>query len=567
MLKRFFAFLILCFSVQGIVQAQSAQLSTTSESYHLLERMEIKSGNLSNTFHTNIKPFQRRDIIDFLSSIDTLAYLKLSPVDHWNLDYLRTDSWEFLDSLNEGVANSEKVLLKNIYEKKGDFYYFRNEDFDIHASPIFHFLGGRSGNSLEPTRDLFVNTRGVEIRGTVNDKLGFYTYFTENQSTPAFYERNYVLEQGAFPYYGFTKVAGEDSVAMKRDYIGAEGYMVFRPSKSIMLRFGHSKNFVGSGIRSMVLSDVTAPYLNLGAEVKLGRLQYSNIFALMSDFQVERPVDNSVTIPSKFMAFHHLNLNVTKNLNIGLFEKVMFGRDNNSFDINYLNPLIFYRFIEGFSGSSDNAMVGVDFKWNVFKTASIYGQFVLDEFKLSEWQEDGWWGEKHAGQLGIKYIDALGIKQLDLQAEVNYSRPYTFSHYSSSSNAVHYNIPTGHPLGANFSELLLRARYQPFAKLSLVGTYMTYQKGFDADSTNYGGNILRNNRFDRPDDYGNFTGQGANRVVQMGDIRLSYMLRHNLFLDLNYLHRRSRSEELGDETEDTFRFGVRLNFGREDNFF
>ncbi len=42
----------------------------------------------------------------------------------------------------------------------------------------------------------------------------------------------------------------------------------------------------------------------------------------------------------KYSAMHHLSLNVTKNLNIGLFEGVIFGRKNH-FDFQYLNPNYF----------------------------------------------------------------------------------------------------------------------------------------------------------------------------------------------------------------------------------
>ena len=53
-------------------------------------------------------------------------------------------------------------------------------------------------------------------------------------------------------------------------------------------------------------------------------------------------------------------------------------------------------------------------------------------------------------QLGAKYIDAFGIKNLDLQLEYNRVRPFTYSHRDSVANYTHYNQPLAHPLGANF---------------------------------------------------------------------------------------------------------------------
>ena len=80
----------------------------------------------------------------------------------------------------------------------------------------------------------------------------------------------------------------------------------------------------------------------------------------------------------KYAAMHHLSMNVTKWLNIGLFEGIIFGRKNH-FDFQYLNPIIFYRHVEGTIGSPDNAVAGFDFKANIAHKAQLYGQFLLDE--------------------------------------------------------------------------------------------------------------------------------------------------------------------------------------------
>ena len=51
---------------------------------------------------------------------------------------------------------------------------------------------------------------------------------------------------------------------------------------------------------------------------------------------------------------------------------------------------------------------------------------------------------------GFKYIDAFKIKNLDLQGELNYVRPFTYSHFDSVANYSHYNQPLAHPLGREF---------------------------------------------------------------------------------------------------------------------
>ena len=73
----------------------------------------------------------------------------------------------------------------------------------------------------------------------------------------------------------------------------------------------------------------------------------------------------------KYAAMHHLDVNVTKWLNIGLFEGVIFGRKDH-FEFGYLNPIIFYRSIEQQNGSYDNSVAGIDFKANMLQTSSSY---------------------------------------------------------------------------------------------------------------------------------------------------------------------------------------------------
>ncbi len=108
---------------------------------------------------------------------------------------------------------------------------------------------------------------------------------------------------------------------------------------------------------------------------------------------------------------------------------------------------MFLRPAEQQNGSADNAFVGLDFKANIAHRFQVYGQLMFDEFVLSEIKKgDGWWANKWALQLGAKYIDAFGVKNLDLQLETNLVRPFTYSHFDTVANYTHYNQPLAHPL-------------------------------------------------------------------------------------------------------------------------
>jgi hypothetical protein len=95
----------------------------------------------------------------------------------------------------------------------------------------------------------------------------------------------------------------------------------------------------------------------------------------------------------------------------------------------------------------------------------VYGQ-VLDEFLLKEIKANSGWWYKFGYQIGVKYVDAFKIKNLDLQLESNRTRPFTYTHYDSVSNYSNNNMALAHPLGAGFQEYIVIARYQPFKNYS-----------------------------------------------------------------------------------------------------
>jgi len=150
------------------------------------------------------------------------------------------------------------------------------------------------------------------------------------------------------------------------------------------------------------------------------------------------------------------------------------------------------RALEQQNGSLDNALLGLDAKWNFLGHFSLYGQFVFDELKVEEFfKNPGWWGNKFSYQLGLKYIDVLNVSNLDLQLEYNWARPYTYTHSTIYSNYANYRQPVAHPLGANFREFIAVARYQPWPRLSLTAKLFAANYGLDSADTNYGKEILK----------------------------------------------------------------------------
>ena len=136
------------------------------------------------------------------------------------------------------------------------------------------------------------------------------------------------------------------------------------------IQFGHGQNFIGNGMRSLLLSDFSTNYFYLKLNTHVWKFNYQNIFAELVAGARNRSRDN--LLPKKYTATHHLSYNITKNLNVGIFETVVFSR-NNQFEFQYLNPIILYRSIEQQIGSPDNVLLGIDGRWDFLNQFSLYG--------------------------------------------------------------------------------------------------------------------------------------------------------------------------------------------------
>jgi hypothetical protein len=534
---RYFLFIVFGLIVVS-VQGQSTNAPLNPDYYHLLDRFEVLYGKNSPSFQSVYKGYTRSSIANFLDSIRASG-MELSRSDLFNLTYLENDNWEWTENAQ---YQSVKPLLKHFYKAKSDIYHYRDENVDFHINPVLHLSAGAESDGDVTT---WTNTRGIELRGVIDNKVGFYSFLGENQATFPKYVRDYTTSKGVVPHEGFWKNYSDNGL----DYFHARGYISFPISRHINTQFGHDRFFIGNGYRSMILSDFSPPYLFLKFNTNVGRVQYTNLFTQMRADAFGRlgGSPSGDDFPNKYVVLHHLSVNIGKNLNLGVFESIAYGREDstgyNGFDINYLNPVIFYRAIEQQNGSTDNVLVGADFRWNVAKKFSFYGQLVLDEFVLDEVRSgDGWWANKHAYQLGVKYINAGGIDNLDLLLEYNYSRPYTYSHQNIYNNYGHYIQEIAHPLGSNLKELVTELRYQPFNKFTFILRSFLTNYGADEDAnTNWGGNIFKDNRT-REQDYGNETGQGVSTDLLFLDFTTTYHFKHNVFFDLKYIYRDLVSE-------------------------
>ena len=507
---------------------------------------------------------------NYSSDINKVLYTK-DPDIHTSFKPILNSNLSFAsDSV---IGSNYQSTYKNWYLRKTfseHLIVLEGDDYKVIASPIINLSKGKE---LIDSKSTFTNSRGYLIEGDLGKKISFATSFVENQAIFPNYLDESIRKNNVVPGQGYAR----DFKKTGFDYAMSSGYVTYRPNNMFAVQFGHGKNFIGDGYRSLLLSDNTFNYPYLKIQTTFWKVQYTNLYAELMDINYFAthglPNWDQMGYPKKYMSAHYLSLNATKKLNISLYEAVIWRMNHapgsSGFDVNYLNPIAMLRPIEFSVNSPDNVLVGVNTKYT-FESSYMYGQLVLDEFSINDLRaNDGFWANKIGYQLGYKIFDPFNIDRLTLQTEYNYVRPYTYAHHNPQQNYAHYNQPLAHPLGANFSELLFMANYK-WKRFEIDAKIMFAKYGgdFKGDTVSYGSNVyfstgnyaqeagLVGMGSGRPSDYGIEMYQGNLTTIDCKSLNVSYIINPytNLKINLGLTLRNSHNDD--EDVKSQF-----INFG------
>lgn len=476
--------------------------SFAQSAFSLLNRdvtlqIEKRAGASPNNFHSNVKP------------------------------YLLSETSLFVDTFSIPKNRMMKILFLS-----GSQAVSENK-LDIAVAPILTVL---PGYEFSKSQSLLDTRLGGKLNVNFKKKIALEVQLmNSNASLPNYLadysKENKVIAGNGYAYYsklGYTNVQWN-------------GYLSYTPNTHFNFALGRGKNFFGDGYRSLLLSDVSSNYNYFKITTSIWKIKYVNLFTHFTD--IRNSYGKTSRFKNKYATFHYLSWNATKRINISFFESIIWqSRDTSSrnlgYDVNYLNPVIFYRPTEYSLGSSDNAFIGASFKINLFKKQQLYGQVLIDEFLLKEVKaQSGWWANKQGFQVGFKSFDLFKIENLFLQLEWNYVRPYTYAHSNTYQNYGHFNESLAHPLGANFSEYFTGIKYQ--YKLLLFDLKFTSATvGFDSAGVNFGQNIYRSNN-SHFQEFGNATLQGNKTQISTIQFSIGYLINraNNIRFELGVLER------------------------------
>jgi len=589
MFRHFLLFLLSSF-VPFLLTAQGSPLPVDDvEGYDLLRRLTLRYGTAGfeqPATDLSLRPSSRAGLVRLAKTYQHLYGDRMSKVDNYRLQRFYDDNNEWLAqepftatedpdraafwtgddfavlSAKDEMYRAQKPIAGLFYATPAHLLEVNRPDFYLRLNPLIDL---RYGKQQDDAEDYFFNRRGLKLRAGIDDRIFLNFEILETQVGLPDYMRQYRDRFSALPGAGFLKRYSLDlaNVASGADYLNGQGYVSADLTKHVGARLGYGRHFIGDGERSLLLSDFSNNYPFLELNWRIWKFHYRNIFAELTAGPAGGP---DGLLPKKYLAAHYLSINLGRRLTFGLFEAVVMNREN-GFDLAYLNPVILYRTIEQSVGSPDNAVVGLTGRYRTPFRVEVYGQFVLDEFKFdrlfpADGAPRGWWGNKFGYQIGARYADAFGIDQLDLFAERNLVRPYTYTH-RALANYTHFAMPLAHPLGANFKENVVGLDYRPIPRLHLRARLFLITQGEGTEDRVVGENINRSHSR-REMENNNEVGQGIGYTNTLLTLRAGYELKPNLWLEAEFLSRSKDSELEARDLETTIvNLGVRWNVARQ----
>ncbi|MFT6717274.1 MAG: hypothetical protein ACJA0Q_001926, partial [Saprospiraceae bacterium] len=210
-----------------------------------------------SNFHTSIRPFYRHQV-EPESKRDSLVALQKKE----NRVYLTSDLWwakllRWTENklLDDDLVNTHLGALK------------------IRINPTLDLLKGEDRVSQFGT---WQNSRGFQIEGEIGERFSFNSSFRETQALFLPFISDYGNQTYVLPGQGRWKhFKGGPAL----DVGHAAGVVLYKANKTFNFQFGHGKNFLGDGYRSLLLSDNAFNYPFLKIETTFWNIKYVNLIA------------------------------------------------------------------------------------------------------------------------------------------------------------------------------------------------------------------------------------------------------------------------------------------------
>lgn len=368
-------------------------------------------------------------------------------------EYVPWESYYWHDTLswnNEFNYEEHHSIQPRINNRRVDFGDNKDKSAfhkQFHVLPMIDFVGGQTFNDFQHRTGAGFALDYLPIRG-MHIKMAYVGGLANTNTI------NY--RGGVYPFSIVRKPIESSDLFQYHDIRGRISYS---PNKYFNFQAGIDNNRLGEGDRSLLLDEYGTPYPFAQMRIKLWRFEYVSMHTYL-----QNPNSSFTSTLPKFSALHYLSMNLFKGFNLSFFEAIIYdgrvGDQSRGFEFEYLNPFVIYRPIEFTLGSTDKVQMGLNLSYRLTKNTTIYGQAMIDEFRINQLRERKRnIVNKFGFQLGAKGGTAVAGGKMNWLSEFNLVRPYTYSHANPGQAFSNMSNPLAHPLGANFIENTSRIIY------------------------------------------------------------------------------------------------------------
>jgi len=430
------------------------------------------------------------------------------------------------------------------YTQGRDMMSWKYPGISFSVNPLMDFQGYviNEGNHIYRfNRNIGLAAIGAEANAVAGKNLTFQLRFLRYYGSPFLNTvvgipgPGYDINPDALFYYSFYPGRSRDinqSIFLKNHHSSyLEGHISWQAIPQLHFLLGNGKNFIGSGYRSLILSDNAGNYPYLRIQTRLGKITYTNLYASMNHIRVNATAllwEDIFYTDKKFSAMQMLGFPLGKRLYLTLFNGVVWNstqiNGKRSWDPNFLNPVIFYHPVNFSMNSAGNVLMGLQSRWKLKHNHVLYSQWIIDDLNMDgAFNGKGYFQSKVGGQLGVLWMNLFKVSNLTLRIESNAVRPYVYGNRQPELSHSHEGQALAHHAGANFFECLGILHYRRNTWIMELKTVYRKQ-GLDYFRQHAGSNILLGENWVDPLSFGNQFLQGKPNTILMNNIRLGKVL-------------------------------------------
>jgi hypothetical protein len=376
-----------------------------------------------------------------------------------NRDYIfiTKDSFDFPENSKRKFWFTKKLCDE-------DLAIVNHKNYYIAVNPLINYQKMYSSNTAV---NYYQNTRGIQIKFLLRNSIAFQSVFYENQALFPDYINAYMQQHLVAPGQGATKIFKET----QHDFSQSQAVFLARIGNNIVVHFGHGKNFIGNGYRSMLLSDASFSYPFIKINYTKRHWQYSAIWTEYNQFYYKYYAKHY----KKNAAIQLLSYSPVSSLNFLFFQSINYKTMNNegrTYPWPLFIPLPLAQIAFYGLENENNALLGLNAEWLIKSYVKIYSQIAIDGYDKTQ----------TAYQAGFFIPDITNNRinklQISFRVEFNQAFENIYDSEDSIQTYNHYNEALAHPLGNNFSEFLIHSiiDYRNLRFTFLYNSYLAKNK-------------------------------------------------------------------------------------------